>query len=683
MSIVLLYFLKVNGLLLFFWLFYRMLLKKETFYTFNRWYFLTAIVASFVFPCVTFTQTILIEEKAEASIPVYSVQEQANIPAPHKQTGFFEIFDWQQALFYTIIFISIVLVFISVFKILMLFISIYRLPRMAGSNIRITPKEHNVYSFYRWIVVPKNIFNWPDYQMMIDHENVHLNQKHTLDLILIELVAKVFWFNPLIKYLQKDLNINLEFLVDEIMVQKHEAVSYQKSLLYLRNHSQLNFTNAFNGSDLKKRIIQLNTLKSNPMKKFKILITAPILLLFFSMFQTKTVAQVISISEQASSDALTIDPEFSKEDLKALKQDLKTRFGINLTINKVKYTNGRINHLKYTLKKDSYKISGTVNATEGIKPITITVNEGNRTTPFSVKTQQNNMVRTYKYTAAGFSEAENSIKKDNNYSSLFFIDDKESSKEDVSRLDPEKIISINVDKSTSSTRNGNSSDGVIHIMTHDANGEETTFHFNAKDGEAADQDVKYMYIQTGSGKKDKTPVLHLSKTEATKIINNNGGKHHKTIVIKSQSNNNGDLQNNETSSFSIGNKVIVKEVSSFNLDSKKSMLYVIDGKETTKEGFSKIDPKKIKNITILKEDSATNKYGEKAKDGVIEITTGEPISFRERAAEIKNREWVVQITKQGTEKRKELLSERKRILENRKKELENLKKAALQKSENS
>src|SRR5690554_8047829 len=79
--------------------------------------------------------------------------------------------------------------------------------------------------------------------MILDHENVHLNQKHTLDLIFIELVAAVFWFNPLIKMLQKDINTNLEFIVDEEMIQKHERTLYQKSLLYVQNPQVPAFTN--------------------------------------------------------------------------------------------------------------------------------------------------------------------------------------------------------------------------------------------------------------------------------------------------------------------------------------------------------------------------------------------------------------------------------------------------------
>ncbi len=706
MSTALLYLLKVNGLLLFFWLFYRMFLKKETFYSFNRWYFLTTIAAAFIFPLVTFTQTIRIEEKPAVEIPIFHVNEQSSVPVKmiDQEPGLMEMFQWQDILFYTLSFTGIVLILICIFKISLLFFTIRRLPEIKGTNIRITNKEHNVYSFYQWIVVPENIFNWPDYQMVIDHENVHLNQKHTLDLILIELVAKVFWFNPLIKYFQKDLNINLEFLVDDIMVQKHEAVSYQKSLLFVRNRNHLTFTNAFSSSDLRKRIVQLNTLKSNPMKKFKILITAPILLLFFSAFQTETVAQVIRFSEQESfSDAFTIDPDFSKKDLQSLKQDLKTRFGINLVINKVKYKNGKINYLKYTLKKNSYKISGAVNANDAIKPLTITVNEGNREIPFSVEEHQGNSFHAYSFTTKGLSDTE--TKKDSDRSTLFFLNDKKSTKDEIADLDPKKIVSVHIDKNKTTINGADvSEDGIIRIVTTDGENGKTASEISLKDltqdknsfkkisnmymvsvdDIEFDEDqlekldpktIKSIYKITGANTKGKKAVLHLS-------TGNTNRKPLRTILLEAQNNvkEKGDgklIISNGSATF---NSVTAL---SLDIDKKQSFLYVIDGKEVSKEDFSKIEAKKIKNISILKDDSATKKYGDKAKEGVIEVTTGEPISFRDRAEELKNREWAVQIRKQNSEKRKQLLSERKRIIENRKKELENEKKIRLQKAENS
>src|SRR5690606_36737632 len=142
-----------------------------------------------------------------------------------------------------------------------------------------------VYSFYRWIVVPENFLKWQNHQMILDHKRIHLNQKHTFDLILIEIVAAVFWFNPLVKVMQRFINSNLEFIVDQKMTETTESVLYQKNLLQYQNCQLLPYVNSYNSSELKKRIIQLNTKKSIPMKKLKFLLATPVLIAFFALFQ--------------------------------------------------------------------------------------------------------------------------------------------------------------------------------------------------------------------------------------------------------------------------------------------------------------------------------------------------------------------------------------------------------------
>src|SRR5690606_39367556 len=126
-----------------------------------------------------------------------------------------------------------------------------KLPILNNSQIKITDNQQNIYSFYQWIVVPENKLSAANLEMISAHEKIHLNQKHTFDLIFIELVSAVFWFNPLIKQLQKDINTDLEFIVDEKMVTEYERVAYQKSLLQEQNAHSPAYINAFSTKDRK------------------------------------------------------------------------------------------------------------------------------------------------------------------------------------------------------------------------------------------------------------------------------------------------------------------------------------------------------------------------------------------------------------------------------------------------
>src|SRR5690606_21069923 len=302
MNLIILYLLKVNALLIVFWLFYRLFLRKETFYNSIRWYFISSLLLSFVLPLITYTKTVMIEQTAVFNDADWENTILPETTALQPEPAFWETINWQSVVLYILLAVSICCVVKSLYQIIKLYINIKKLPFLNDLQIKVTDNQQNIYSFYQWIVVPENKLSAADLEMILAHEKIHLNQKHTFDLIFIELVSAVFWFNPLVKKLQKDINTNLEFIVDEKMITKYEPVLYQKSLLNEHYNYTLKYINAFNTSDLKKRIIQLNTQKSKNMKKLKFLVAAPVLLTFFVLFQIETVAQIQTIEVQETEE---------------------------------------------------------------------------------------------------------------------------------------------------------------------------------------------------------------------------------------------------------------------------------------------------------------------------------------------------------------------------------------------
>lgn len=297
---ILLYLIKANALLLFFWLSYRIFIRKETFYTIVRWYFVFSILFSLIAPLLTYTKTVVIYQNiTEIGFNNGNFLGEEQTFDTIVQPSFWETVDWQLWLLLTILSVSAFFILRTVYQIVSLYLDIKKLPCLKGNpNIKITKNQKNIYSFYRWIVVPERKLLSPNLNMILAHENIHLNQKHTLDLLFIEIVSAAFWFNPSIKWLQKDLNANLEFIVDEKMVANYEPVTYQKCLLEEQTSRLPSYINTFSTNDLKRRIIQLNTKKSNHMKKVKILLTAPVLVAFFVLFQAETVAQIQTVESQ-------------------------------------------------------------------------------------------------------------------------------------------------------------------------------------------------------------------------------------------------------------------------------------------------------------------------------------------------------------------------------------------------
>ncbi len=470
------YILKANLLLIFFGVFYLIFLKQETFYQLNRWYFVGSIIVSITAPLITFTKTVLVDP-----IPVeFYVNDSENVIINEvvEEPSFLETIDLQEIAVYLILFISSVLIIRKIYAVAKLYRSIKKLPGVGASNIKITADNKTVYSFYQWIVVPENFFQWQNHQLILDHESIHLNQKHTFDLILIELVAAVFWFNPLVKVMQRAINTNLEFIVDQKMIEITESVLYQKNLLQFQTQHAIQFVNSYNTSEIKNRILQLNSKKSTNMKKLKFLLATPALVAFFALFQTETIAQIkesIEVQETEETSFL-VRENFTKDDFAKLSKKLKDDFGIDFSVSNLKYDNNKIKSLDYTIRNKDLKISTSETATDKIiDPFLIIVNL-NGDEPFRV--EKYSAKPTYAYTVDNEVEPNFVITDDEwkdhswvnkiskNQRVIYVIDGTKSSKGAALTLNPKDILSINVHRDQKTKDNFNEAvDNVVIIRT--------------------------------------------------------------------------------------------------------------------------------------------------------------------------------------------------------------------------
>src|SRR5690606_13542246 len=375
------YFLKANVLLIFFGLFYLIVLKKETFYQLNRWYFIGSILISITAPLITFTKTVLVDP-----IPVayFVTDNDSVINEGLEEPSFLETIDWQQIAVYLIIFISSVLLIRKIYAVAKLYRSIKQLPNFGASNIKISADNKTVYSFYQWIVVPENFFKWQNHQMVLDHERIHLNQKHTFDLILIEIVAAVFWFNPLVKVMQRFINSNLEFIVDQKMIETTESVLYQKNLLQFQTQQVIQFANSYNASEIKNRILQINSKKSTNMKKLKFLLATPALVAFFALFQIETIAQIketIEVQEAFENDEVEdsfyvmIHSQYDDAYYQRTVKMLREKCNLNVTIDNLKRNKeGDLTSARILLPKSTTpNIIGSYKKDEAFSPFNLHV----------------------------------------------------------------------------------------------------------------------------------------------------------------------------------------------------------------------------------------------------------------------------------------------------------------------
>ncbi|MFM9400762.1 M56 family metallopeptidase [Myroides odoratimimus] len=227
------------------------------------------------------------------SLPIMDVMEDVELVQEKSLWTMNDVYQYTSYLYLTITLLSLLW---FGYKLIKLTRRISNMPKTAiHQNIRVDRSSSDAYSFLHYIVLPKDYEELSQLEIVLLHEEVHVHQKHSLDLILVEGLKHVFWFNPMIRLLQKEVNLNLEYIVDQEIAKREDSYTYQRALvLYESNKiACVPVVNTFGSSDLKKRILMLNNPKSTNMKRLKLLLITPVLAGFFFLFQIEVKAKYI------------------------------------------------------------------------------------------------------------------------------------------------------------------------------------------------------------------------------------------------------------------------------------------------------------------------------------------------------------------------------------------------------
>ncbi|MEL6717155.1 MAG: M56 family metallopeptidase, partial [Bacteroidota bacterium] len=189
---------------------------------------------------------------------------------------------------------------------------IMRLPSMKDGRYRIVEldKDEPPYSFLNCIFINPEKYDWDTYNQIIDHEKIHIQQFHSFDMILAELLVVLQWFNPAAWQYRKMIENNLEFLTDQSMLsQGAEREGYQLNLLKVSvPQYPIGLAMNYNQSTLKKRIKMMNAKKSSVRSSWKYLAILPALgLSTIFLNNTKALALDAKIVDPISMDQAVPD----------------------------------------------------------------------------------------------------------------------------------------------------------------------------------------------------------------------------------------------------------------------------------------------------------------------------------------------------------------------------------------
>ncbi len=300
--------------------FYKLLLQRETYYHLNRAVLLGFLALAFVLPLVPVPErySFRVAETSVAPIELNNNIPDANYVAPPVEplpsASIIEPSRAEKVLevplterlakwVFWIYWCGVVILGANflVQLIVMLYQS-YRRPAIKDGIFRIVELENDKApcSFGNTIFINPSKYDWDTYSQIIIHEKIHIQQGHSLDLLLAELVIVLQWFNPFAWWYRKELESNLEFLVDHAVLNHHqvEMQSYQLSLLKVAVPNwSMNITTNYNQSLLKKRIVMMSTKKSNVHIMWKYFIILPLMVVLVASLNKPMAAAEVGVAK--------------------------------------------------------------------------------------------------------------------------------------------------------------------------------------------------------------------------------------------------------------------------------------------------------------------------------------------------------------------------------------------------
>lgn len=259
------YLLEANLYLTLFYGFYRLFLHKETFYVLNRYYLILTSLTAFLLPLL---------QLGFLNKDVISTENGAYQEVLQDES----FFTPENLLLF--IYALIALFFIS--KVIWGFKHIISLAKKSEKRIEngITIVElsntKTAFSFFNFLFIDPEL---PQRNTILNHEMAHIKQKHSLDVIIFEIIGSLSWFNPITYFLKNDIKLLHEFLADEETTGKG-IEKYEYAVFLIQNsygNQSIKFTNQiFNSSILKRRISMLNQKKSAKWARLRLLLVLPI-----------------------------------------------------------------------------------------------------------------------------------------------------------------------------------------------------------------------------------------------------------------------------------------------------------------------------------------------------------------------------------------------------------------------
>ena len=622
-----LYLIKSTVWLTGFFLIYIAFLRNERFFVLNRIYLVSGILVSIIFPLFTWHYTVIFPVTPTAEVLEPKVVGITPVSDP---------FPIQNLLLYLYLTGALYLIF----RLIKQTVAVWKVIRQSETqhfnSIKLirTDRYPASFSFFSFVFVNPSI-DEPEANEIVNHEQEHIRQQHWMDLLLFEILRTMHWFNPVSWLYGHLIRQNHEYLADERALQRSSNPAiYRAALLnQMFGGPVISLANSFNYSLNKKRFNMMKQITYSPIRKLKLLLVLPLIAGVFYAFATPEykfieAPQSSTIQENATQSSFkTVKGKVVNENGKPLKSTSIVVSGS--TFGTTPDENG--NFELQMLERSSLVFSFVGFETQVVKP------------DFTKE-----MVITMKPAVISIDAVGNINSKSEKAPSpsMVFIDGKESSIDEMDKIDPKRIEKVEVFKGKQAIEKygKKGKDGVVLVTLKKDDPASVTQTFNVQSNSPlnfGDSNVFGMQpLVIIDGVVDKThnansvppenieSISVLKDESATKIY---GDKGKNGVILITTKKGLSAAQNTPIDVKVTGYANDQKENTSTNTEVKirstgnsgigNTPIIYKDGLLLENTKLDDIDPKTIESMHVLKGEMATKKYGQQGKDGVVEITS--------------------------------------------------------------
>jgi len=626
MPVLFVFLLKVNVALLAFCAGYFMVLRRLTFYTLNRIYLVTAILFASVYPQVNLSA--FMQQHQQIAQPVQAVIVKLQVPVatfinPLAKTDYWQ---WAELIFWAGAILFATRLIVQLFSLLKIY-SNSTAARIYNYKVRVIKGDSGPFSFWKSIYVNPERHEAGELRSILMHEQVHVNEWHTLDILLAELSTVFYWFNPGVWLIKKAIRENIEFITDrKILKTGADSRQYQYSLLNVSfSAAPQGIVNHFNISTIKKRIIMMNAKRSSKAKLTRYALLIPgvvILLLVFSISKAELAKK--GFNKALTASLKTTGVSFVKANTAAVVSEIAGKPAAAAPTDTIK--KGNI-YIKTAHHSDS--LNYIINGVKASK------------SDFDALASD----RIYSIEIMPASEAGKVFGQIDNKNDVLFVTTDDST---TGKKFKEKMDKLN----SAATTNGNS----ISI----GRGSSTAGYVADGDGVTVvspwiDNNASGVSASAASGVGSGSVSINLAPRAYTlksmpgkiKFLTDSAYKNGKPVVVQLSGPDSGMVYTTYTSknltytispkpgTYTFKNKVFKYNTSKSpkaytvmafnnadaNIEHLSAKLIVIDGREANRRDLKKLSAADIESMSVKSGDEMTDKYGDKAKNGVLFITT--------------------------------------------------------------